>query len=360
VKEGDRLHEDDDKYEEDLIWGSYGLDQCLDLAQDALRRGNGVEPPAEGDWRVGEGMAAAMIATMAPRGHVAYTTATLRPDGTFGLATGTAEFGNGTTTVHRQIAATVLNATFDRIELRTSDTDAVRHDTGAYASAGTTVAGKALHAACLALRDRMLAVAARVSGTDAADGMIEPDGVRTPAGLVGFAEVVAAAPASQRTDEGLAADGSEFGDLRSLAFNVHAVRVAVDVETGAVRILQSVQAADAGFVMNPAQCRGQVEGGVAQGIGSALYEEVYTDEDGRVQNAVFRTYRVPQMADVPETEVYFAATNDDVGPFGAKSMSEAPYNPVAPALANAIRDALGRRPTHLPMTRDRLWRLAQR
>jgi putative selenate reductase molybdopterin-binding subunit len=359
VKEGDRLHEDDDKYEEDLIWGSYGLDQCLDLAEGALRRGNGVAPPAGPNWRVGEGMASTMIATMAPRGHVAYTSATLRPDGTYGLATGTAEFGNGTTTVHRQIAASVLAATFDRIELRTSDTDAVRHDTGAYASAGITVAGKALHAACLALRDRMLAIAARLTGTDAADGMVQADGVRTPAGTVGFADVVAAAPASQRTEEGLTADGTEFGDLRSLAFNVHAVRVAVDVETGAVRILQSIQAADAGFVMNPAQCRGQVEGGVAQGIGSALYEEVYTDAEGRVQNPVFRTYRVPQFADVPDTEVYFASTDDDVGPFGAKSMSESPYNPVAPAIGNAISRAIGARVTHQPFSRERVWRAAR-
>ena len=155
VKEGDPLHPDEDeKYEEDLIWGSYGLDQCLDLAQDALRRGNGVEAPA--GWAVGEGMAAAMIATMAPRGHIAHTTATLRPDGTFLLRVGTAEFGNGTSTVHRQIAATVLDVPQDRLELWAADTDAVRHDTGAFASAGTTVAGKALYAACTVLRRRMV------------------------------------------------------------------------------------------------------------------------------------------------------------------------------------------------------------
>jgi len=358
VREGDRLHEEDDEYEEDLVWGSYGLDQCLDLAQDALARGNGVAPPAGANWRVGEGMAASMIATLAPRGHVAYTSATLRPDGTYVLATGTAEFGNGTTTVHRQIGASVLAASSDRIVLRTSDTDAVRHDTGAFASAGITVAGKALHAACVALRERILAVAAEVTDTDAADGMLTEEGVRTPARVVGFAEIVAAAPASQRTSEGLTADGTEFGDARSLAFNVHAVRVAVDVETGTVRILQSVQAADAGFVMNPAQCRGQVEGGVAQGIGSALYEEVCTDGSGRVLNPVFRQYRVPQFADVPETEVYFASTSDDLGPFGAKSMSESPYNPVAPAIGNAIARALGTRPFRQPFSRDRVWRLA--
>ncbi|MFT4136832.1 molybdopterin-dependent oxidoreductase [Microbacterium sp.] len=349
----------DAPHEGDLVWGSYGLDQCLDLAETALRRGNGVDAPP--GWRVGEGMAASMIATMAPFGHVAHTRATIRADGRYVLRVGTAEFGNGTSTVHRQIAATVFGVGHDRLELRAADTALVSHDTGAFASAGITVAGKALHTACLALRRRMLEVAASVTGTDVADTELLPDGVRTPAGLVGFAEIVGAGGAGSAgfDEEGLTADGAEFGELRSLAFNVHAVRVAVDPETGAVRILQSVQAADAGFVMNPAQCRGQVEGGAAQGIGSALYEEVMTDGAGRVTSPVFRTYRVPQFADIPETEVYFADTADDLGPFGAKSMSESPYNPVAPAIGNAIARALGRRPFELPFSRDRIWRLLQ-
>ncbi|MBB2977161.1 CO/xanthine dehydrogenase Mo-binding subunit/aerobic-type carbon monoxide dehydrogenase small subunit (CoxS/CutS family) [Microbacterium endophyticum] len=356
VREGDPLHPDEDKYEEDLIWGSYGLDQCLDLAEAALRRGNGVAAP-EG-WHVGEGMAVAMIATLAPRGHISHTTATLRSDGTYLLGVGTAEFGNGTTTVHRQIASSVLEATGDRVSLWSSDTDAVAHDTGAFASAGITVAGKALYAACLRLKERMLRIAAAVTNTAASAALLQADGILTPTRLVTFAEIIAAAPADQLTADGLTADGSEFGDLRSIAFNVHAVRVAVHVETGIVRVLQSIQAADAGVVLNPAQCRGQVEGGAAQGIGSALYEEVMIDE-GQVTNAVFRTYRVPQFADVPDTEVYFAETSDELGPFGAKSMSESPYNPVAPAIGNAIARAIGARPFEQPFSRDRVWRLTQ-
>jgi CO/xanthine dehydrogenase Mo-binding subunit len=356
VHEGDPLHEKDDEYEADLVWGSYGLDQCLDLAQAALARGNGVVAPA--GWLVGEGMALGMLSTMAPGGHISHTTATLRPDGTYVLAVGTAEFGNGTSTVHRQIAATVLKASFDRLVLRNADTDAVAHDTGAFASAGITVAGKAMHRACVALRERMVTVAAELARADADDCALSAEGVMTPAGVVPFADIVAAAAADELSAEGLVARGSELGEVRSLVFNVHAARVAVDPETGSVRVLQSVQAADAGFVMNPAQCRGQVEGGAAQGIGSALYEEVYV-EDGVVQNPVFRLYRVPQMADVPDTEVYFAQTSDAIGPFGAKSMSESPYNPVAPAIGNAISRALGTRVYEQPFSRDRVWRAAQ-
>lgn len=354
VRPGDPLHHGDDD-PGDLVFGSYGLDQCLDLAQSALRRGNGVEAP-EG-WRVGEGMALAMIATIAPRGHVAHTSVTLRPDGTFVLRTGTAEFGNGTTVALRQIAASDLSADFGRLELRTSDTDAVSHDTGAFASTGLTVTGKALHAACVALRERMLRLGAELAGDDPETAELTPHGVRVGAHEIAFADLVAAARDDERDDEGLVVHASDQGSVRSVAFNVHAVRVAVDVETGTVRVLQSVQAADAGVVVNPAQCRGQVEGGAAQGFGSALYEEVLVDE-GRVLNPVFRQYRVPQFADIPTTEVLFADTADDLGPFGAKSMSESPYNPVAPAVGNAIARALGIRGFSQPFTRERVWRLA--
>jgi len=163
---------------------------------------------------------------------------------------------------------------------------------------------------------------------------------------------------SQGLVVGLSATGRHDGTPRTVAFNVHGFRVAVNAATGEVRILQSVQAVDAGTVMNPEQLRGQVEGGTAQAIGSALYEQL-TLVDGRVTTRALRNYHVPQFADVPRTTVLFADTHDELGPLGAKSMSEAPYNPVAPALANAIRDALGVRPYDLPMSRDRLWRLAK-
>ena len=108
--------------------------------------------------------------------------------------------------------------------------------------------------------------------------------------------------------------------------------------------------------MNPLQCRGQVEGGVAQAIGAALYEEVRIDAQGRVSNAAFRGYHIPAFSDVPRTEVHFAETYDNVGPLGAKSMSESPYNPIAAALGNAIRHATGVRATRTPIVADELYR----
>jgi hypothetical protein len=116
-----------------------------------------------------------------------------------------------------------------------------------------------------------------------------------------------------------------------------------------------VQAADAGRVANPQQCRGQVEGGVAQSLGAALYEEMVIDDNGQVVNPKFRDYHLPSFADIPRTEVFFADTSDTIGPMGAKSMSESPYNPVAAALGNAIANATGIRFMATPFRPDRLW-----
>jgi putative selenate reductase molybdopterin-binding subunit len=340
---------------EDLIFGSYGLDQCLDLAEAALARGNGVPVPDGPEWRVGEGMATAMIATTPPRGHFARASVTLGAHGRYTVRVGTAEFGNGTTTVHTQLAATALGTSPDRIDVLQSDTDAIAYDTGAFGSAGVVVAGKAVLGAATELAGILRQAAADARpGTSADSWLIEADRLRCGSDSVPLTELAARAEQSRTV---LCGTGSEDGAVRSVAFNVQAFRVAVSTLTGEVRILQSIQAADAGVVMNPAQCRGQIEGGVAQAIGTALYEEVLLDGAGTVTTSVLRNYHVPLLADLPVTEVYFAETSDDLGPYGAKSMSESPYNPVAPALANAVRDAIGIRPYELPMSRDRIWRL---
>jgi putative selenate reductase molybdopterin-binding subunit len=323
VVPGDPLLTTHEEIDESIAYrGEHGAGQCLDLVENALAQSliEPVEIPAPDGWLVGSGMALAMIATVPPRGH--FADATIRAlsgaqlDGAeYELEVGTAEFGNGSTTVHAQLASQVLGTTPERIRIRQSDTDLPGHDTGAYGSTGTVVAGMAVFRAATALAAQLAAGGARE------------------------------------------AHGHSDGTPRSVAFNVHGVRVAVDPGTGSVLILKSVQAADAGTVLNPEQLRGQIEGGTAQAIGSALYEEVRVDDTGTVTTTAFRNYRTPKFGDVPLTEVLFAETHDELGPLGAKSMSEAPYNPVAPAIANAIRDAVGVRPHGLPMTRDRLWRL---
>ncbi len=357
VREGDDMLSTRDDPQEDVHYGSYGLDQCTKLVEDALARGReryraaGLDGPGP-DWVVGEGTALSMIDTVPPRGHFAHSRLRLLADGTYAADVGTAEFGNGTTTVHAQLAATALSTAAARITVRQSDTDLVNHDSGAFGSAGTVVAGKATLAAAEDLAVRIRAFAAGIRRVQSSACVLEEDAVICEGTRVPLTEIYDAA---EQAGVELATEGHWGGTPRSVAFNVQGFRVAVNTGTGELRILQSVQAADAGVVVNPRQCRGQIEGGIAQALGAALYEEVKVDDAGRVVTDVLRQYRVPSFADVPRSEVYFADTSDKLGPLGAKSMSESPFNPVAPALANAIRDATGVRFSQLPISRDKIY-----
>jgi len=338
--------------ETDVLYGSYGLDQCLTLVQDAMGRRGGLEPPTTGDWLVGEGAALGMIDTVPPGGHFADARMSMCDDGTYELVVGTAEFGNGTSTVHRQIAASVLGAKLESIRLLQSDTAHGGHDTGAYGSTGTVVAGRATQLAAEALRERILAFAAARAGGAAETSRLTSGAVVRGAQRIELAELTRAARAAGQELRG---SGRCNGTPRSVAFNVQAFRIAVNKRTGAIRILRSVHAADAGRVINPMQCRGQVEGGVAQSLGAALYEEMLIDDAGRVVNPTLRNYHIPAFGDVPRTEVLFAETTDSIGPFGAKPMSESPYNPVAAAIGNALADATGIRFCTLPFKPDRIF-----
>jgi putative selenate reductase molybdopterin-binding subunit len=322
VRPGDRMvstSEDD----HDVEYGSHGADQCLQAVRQALDEDRTEAP--EG-WLVGTGMALSMIDTIPPRGHHSEATIRRLEEGTYELNVGTAEFGNGTSTALRQLAAEVLNCPVNSIRLRQSDTDVVRYDTGAYGSTGIVVAGSAVVRAATDLKHQ-LAVPQPLGGRE-----------------------VPPVPHSNAVGT-----GRSGGSPRSIAFNVHGFRIAVDPGSGEIAFLKSVQAADAGTVVNPMQCRGQIEGGTAQALGAAMFEHVDVDGAGRVTTATFRGYHVPTMADIPLTEVIFADTHDRLGPMGAKSMSESPFNPVAPALANALRSATGIRYPELPLTRDRIW-----
>ena len=293
----------------------HGAFWAIELVEKALASGRGEPAPYGAGWRAGSGLAITMLDTIPPGGHVAHARIAELAGGRFRLFVGTPEFGNGTATVHQQIAATALGCSPGQVEVVASDTDLCGHDTGAYGSTGTVVAGTATLRAAQALA-----------------------GLRESAGDAKLLE----------------AEGFCDGTDRSVTFCAHGFRLAVNVRTGELRILQSVQAVDAGTVINPVQLRGQVEGGVAQALGAALFEEVRLDAGGAVTTRALREYHVPVLADLPRTEVLVVPGHDPLGPLGAKPMSEAPFNPVAPALANAVRDATGVRVFSLPMRRDSL------
>lgn len=349
VRPGDALLGIDD-HPDDVVFTEDGLGQCIDLVDAALRR-DGADDVLGDDWLVGTGVASSLHETAPPTDHISEAWATLRDDGVYEIAVGTVEFGEGTSTAHVQIAATELGTTPSRIHLVQSDTDRNGFDTGAFASAGLFVAGNAVQRAATALRDRILAVAASHMNVAAADCSMDDDGVVCGGKRISLAELIEIGRARGiRFTEARKA----YGSPRSVTSNTHGFRVAVHRITGEIRILYSVQATDAGVVINPAQVRGQVEGGVAQGIGFVLTENFHVD-NGVMTNPSLRNYRIPTYADVPRTEVLLVDSTDSIGPMRSKGMAECCINPVAPALANAVADATGVRFRSLPLSPERIY-----
>jgi putative selenate reductase molybdopterin-binding subunit len=348
---GDALLAIDDQ-PDDVAFGQDGIARCIDLVDAALRRNDNGQALGE-DWLVGTGTASSLHETAPPTEHISEAWATLRDDCTYEIAVGTVEFGEGTSTAHVQIAATQLGTTPSRVHLVQSDTDRTGFDTGAFASAGLFVAGNAVQRASTALRDHILRFAASHAQVDVASCSMDDDGVVCGSTRLSLAELLEAARARGiRLTEARKA----YGSPRSVTSNTHGFRIAVHRITGEIRILYSVQATDAGVVINPAQVRGQVEGGVAQGIGFALTENFHVDADGVMVNPNLRNYRIPTYADVPRTEVLLVDSDDSVGPMHSKGMAECCINPVAPALANALENATGVRYRALPLTPERIYR----
>ncbi|WP_405982259.1 molybdopterin-dependent oxidoreductase [Streptomyces sp. NBC_00158] len=336
---------------DDVMFNEDGLGRCIDLVAGALARTADQPAPGPG-WLVGTGVASSLHETAPPTEHVSEAWITLGDDLVYELAVGTVEFGEGTSTAHVQIAANQLGTTPSRIRLVQSDTDRTGFDTGAFASAGLFVAGNAVLRAANAVRDRIVEFAAAHTGVHVVMCTMEDDHVVCGDDRVPLAELVALARARGIR---FTAARKAYGSPRSVTSNTHGFRIAVHPVTGEIRILYSVQAADAGVLINPEQVRGQVDGGVTQGIGFALTENYMVDADGAMTNPNLRNYRIPTYADAPRTEVLFVGSADSVGAMHSKGMAECCINPVAPALANALRDATGVRFRELPLTPERIY-----
>jgi CO/xanthine dehydrogenase Mo-binding subunit len=332
-------------------FGSYGLDQCLDQVEKALAAGGGARKPDGDEWAEGTGIALAMLDCGPPTEHRAGGQMALKPDGTFHLAVGSTEMGNGSVNSHRQIAASVLNARADSVAIINADTDLTPYDTGTFASTGTVVAGQAVNLAANALRDNILEFASRHTGTDPAACRLDDGVVICGNKQIALADLHAAGTKAGHRFE---SKRKAYLSPRTVAFNVHGVRLAVHRVTAEIRILHSVHGADIGRLINPMQCRGQIDGAIGMAFGWALTEKMVYD-GGTMVNPSLRNYRIPAFADVPPTEVFFADTYDTIGPLGAKSQGECAINPVAPAIANALADATGVRFPHLPFTPDRIF-----
>jgi xanthine dehydrogenase molybdenum-binding subunit len=292
----------------------------------------------------------------------------LEDDGTLQVLTGGQEIGQGGTTVVAQIAAETVGVPYESVRVESSDTNLIPWDLGTHGSRNTFIAGNAVAGAGRKLRDRMLEIAGELLGTGP-DALAAANGrvfVRAaPERAVSVAEVARAAHyrhhGSLLIAEHFYDPPTEQPDARgygnksaAYAFGFHGAEVEVDEETGEIRVLRLVAAHDIGRAINPKGVEGQIEGGVAQGLGFALMETLFAD-DGHTVLSNLQDYKIPAALDVPEAiETVLVEMPDPEGPYGAKGVAEPATIPVAAAIVNAIANAVGVRIRDLPATPEKI------
>jgi CO/xanthine dehydrogenase Mo-binding subunit len=288
-------------------------------------------------------------------------------DGSLVVRTGTPDVGGGQASSLCQIAAEVLGLDVSRISIHIADSALTPLAGTTTATRQLYMSGNAVLQACTALRREVLAVAAQMLETPAAElemdggAVVARDGRRIalPAVMKECARVGVSrnqlatyhAPAGDPIDLERGG-GRVFPDY---TFGAHAVEVEVDTETGAVRVLRHVACHDVGRAINPQSVEGQIQGGAVMGLGYGLMEEVVLDE-GVNLSTLFATYLIPSALDVPDVEPIIIESGEGKGPFGARGIGEPPIGPPAAAIANAIEDAVGVRITELPITPERVAR----
>lgn len=289
-------------------------------------------------------------------------------DGTATVLTGTVETGQGALTVLGQIAAEALGIAADDVHVVSADTDVTPMDTGAIASRTTYVTGNAVRLAAEKAMAILFEVAAPMlqvmpSQLEARDRRIQVKGFPQRSVVIGEvakrAQVTLGQPpiGSASWNPPTVAMDPETGQGKPFSTYVYATQIAevdVDDETGEVEVIRIVAAHDCGTPVNPTLVEGQVEGGIAMGIGFALQEEMLFDAKGRQINPNLTNYIMPTTLDMPEIEVDIVDSYDPTGPFGAKGVGEPSLVPTAAAILNAIYDAVGVRITSLPATSERV------
>ncbi|WP_072369961.1 molybdopterin-dependent oxidoreductase [Thermophilibacter mediterraneus] len=334
------------------------LDECLGRAMEMV--GWGDRPLSEdlGDRVRGIGVALTMQGSGIANVDIANVDIRLEDDGFYVLSIGATDVGTGADTILAQMAAEALGCDVDRVVTKGVDTDTSPFDTGAYASSGTYTTGGAVVRAAEDLVRQIREQAASWWGVDAAD--VEFDGERVWAlgsGAPGDPEhqMSVAAMANKMIGFGmqpgmLEGHGSNAQPTSPPPYMAGIAEVEVDKATGRVTVTDYAAVVDCGTVINPALARVQAEGGIAQGIGMALTEDVLRDERGNLRTGSFMTYKIPTRMDVPEPRVEFMPSFEPTGPFGAKSIGEVVINTPSPAIMSAVAHATGRYVRDLPIT----------
>ncbi len=311
----------------------------------------------------GVGVACALWNTNSAPGG---STIKLNEDGTASLTTAATEIGSGAVTQGLpQIVAAELGISVDDVHVSATDTSLGLFDGGAQGGRTTFMAGTATHQAAVDVREQILDVASGMLEADRGDLELRDGSVLVsgaPDRKVGLAKVARTAQATNGPMVGSGSHahgpiefeagcvtGSVINGFTGASYHTHLAEVEVDPDTGQVTILRYVVSQDVGTAINPKAIEGQVDGGVLQGIGYALFEDLRLEE-GVCVDWGFGTYRLPTAADMPEIELGLVEVPDPVGAYGVKGVAEAPIIPVAGAIANAVADAIGKPVSSIPLT----------
>jgi probable selenate reductase molybdenum-binding subunit len=339
---------------------SCALAECIDVGAERIgwseKRG---KRHRDGPWVHGVGMSIHMQGSGIPVVDMGAATIKLNDDGSFNLAIGATDLGTGSDTILGQIAAEVLGVPLDKVVVRSSDTDTTPFDVGAYASSTTYVSGNAVQRAADQVAGQILTVAATMLKTPVEALSLGDERVTAEDGRsVSLADVaIRSLYGAEQFQVG--ATASFVGEDSPPPFLASFAEVAVDTETGRLRIVDYVAAVDCGTAINPRMAEGQVEGAIANGIGYALYEQMVFTTKGRMRNPDFARYKILNTVDMPPLEVILVDSYDPTGPMGAKSISEIGINAPIPTIANAIYDAIGVRLTRTPFTAETIWEALQ-
>ena len=334
---------------------SCALDRCLVLAADMIGWKDKHPCRDMGNGKVRSvGIAMGMQGSCISHVDVGSATVKLNEDGTYLLSIAAADMGTGCDTILAQMAAESLMCPVENVAVSGADTDTSPYDTGSYASSTTYITGKAVQRACISLVHRIRKQAARMLECET-DGL-EFDGrtaVNRDNGRTVTLEQIGQASMCD-SNHALQVTKSHSSPVSPPPFMAGAVEIELDKETGHVEILDYAAVVDCGTVINPNLARVQTEGGLAQGIGMTLYEDIQYNSKGKLRNNSLMQYKIPSRLDMGKLRVDFQSSYEPTGPFGAKSIGEVVINTPAPAIAHAVANATGLWFRELPITSEKI------
>lgn len=335
---------------------SCALDRCMEKAKEMMKWDEKFPSRDMGNGKVrGVGVAMAMQGSGISAVDTASVGIKVNDDGFYSLLIGASDMGTGCDTILSQMAAECLDCEMDEIIVHGVDTDSSPYDTGSYASSTTYVTGMAVVRTCETLKDKLCEKGAQYLGCDVDD--VDFDGqcvvnIKTGASI-SRAEIGNRVMCNN--EEALYASEAYSSPVSPPPFMVGMAEVEIDKETGELELIDYVAVVDCGTVVNPSLARVQTEGGLAQGIGMAMYEDVIYNAKGKNYSNSFMQYKIPSRLDVGNIRVEFESSYEPTGPFGAKSIGEIVINTPSPAIASAVSHAVGVKVRELPITAEKVF-----